>query len=173
METTVHRLKREEGFSSEPYKCSMGYWSVGYGRNLETNPLTKEEQVRITGYGNLTPDEVKAHFDKFPISKKDATYLLQNDITKVTLELDSKIKNLETYPEAAISVLIDMAFNMGVGGLMKFNNFLEALKDASKLTGVLRKKKYEEASKHMLDSLWARQVGIRAKKLSEIIYKIK
>jgi len=162
METTIDRLKREEGFSSKPYKCTMGYWSVGYGRNLETNPLTNEEQIRIIGYSNLSPKDVKTHFDKFPISEKDAGYLLQNDITKTILELDDKIENLERYPEEVISVLIDMSFNMGVNGLMKFTNTLKALKE----------QRYKDAAKEMLNSLWAEQVGIRAKRLSEIIYNV-
>jgi lysozyme len=49
-----------------------------------------------------------------------------------------------------------MGFNLGVAGLLKFAKTLAAIKTGS----------YHEAAIHMLDSKWARQVGVRAQRLA-------
>lgn len=54
-------------------------------------------------------------------------------------------------------VLIDMLYNMGWPTFSAFKATLSAIERGE----------YEEASQHMLDSLWARQVGVRAKRLAE------
>ncbi len=56
-------------------------------------------------------------------------------------------------------VIVDMAFNMGLGSLSKFKNTL----------GHIEAGRYEEASVEMLDSKWARQVGNRAQCLSNMM----
>ena len=53
-------------------------------------------------------------------------------------------------------VLINMAFNMGVPGLLKFRRVLDAV----------RADDYEAAASHMLDSRWASQVRRRAVELA-------
>ena len=52
-----------------------------------------------------------------------------------------------------------MAFNLGIYGLLTFKKFLKYLKN----------EEYVKASKEMLDSKWAKQVGSRARELSEQI----
>lgn len=42
------RLIFHEGLKLSPYKCPRGFWTIGVGRNLETNPLTAEEE-RVCG----------------------------------------------------------------------------------------------------------------------------
>lgn len=55
------------------------------------------------------------------------------------------------------TVLLNMAFNMGVQGLLGFTNTLRFVKN----------KDYERAAHNMTLSLWYRQVGNRAKELVE------
>jgi lysozyme len=52
-----------------------------------------------------------------------------------------------------------MIFNLGLYGVLGFKRMLAAL----------REKDYLKASKEMLDSKWAKQVGYRAKKLASIM----
>jgi lysozyme len=52
---------------------------------------------------------------------------------------------------------MDMAFNMGVPRLCKFKNMWNAIYEQN----------YEAASREMMDSRWARQVGRRAVILSD------
>ena len=57
---------------------------------------------------------------------------------------------------ARAEVLINMAFNLGITGLLKFRRALDAV----------RVDDYEAAATHMLDSRWASQVGRRAVELA-------
>jgi len=70
----------------------------------------------------------------------------------------------ESFPEfefldrdARQDVFIEMIFNMGPSRVAGFKNMLAAI----------REQDWEEAAKEMLDSKWARQVGVRAKRLAE------
>jgi lysozyme len=57
--------------------------------------------------------------------------------------------------------MINMCFNLGITGLCGFKNTL----------GMIQRKEYSKAADNMLQSKWARQVGKRANRLSEMIRK--
>jgi len=57
------------------------------------------------------------------------------------------------------AVLVDMAFNLGRAGLASFQ----------KMRAALALGDFERAAAEMLDSLWARQVGRRARELAEMM----
>ena len=59
-------------------------------------------------------------------------------------------------PEEKQQILVNMAFNLGVAGLMNFKNMLSAVEEG----------RWSDASTEMLDSKWADQVGTRAIELS-------
>lgn len=40
-------LKQEEGYRQHPYKCTGGYWTVGWGRNLEAVGIREEEATAM------------------------------------------------------------------------------------------------------------------------------
>lgn len=128
MKNLLEQLKRHEGFKGVPYKCSAGKTTIGYGRNLEANPLTETE----------------------------AEALLINDINAINFALVYQL-NFTLISPVRQAVLSNMAFNLGVNGLLKFKNMLAAANSGD----------YELAAKEMLDSKWARQVGNRAIELSE------
>lgn len=56
----------------------------------------------------------------------------------------------------ATASLLNMAFQMGVDGLLGFKNTLELIRTGS----------YEKAAEGMLSSLWAKQTPARAKRLA-------
>ncbi len=58
---------------------------------------------------------------------------------------------------ARFGAMVNMAFNLGVGGLNHFHKTLAAL----------QVKDWDTAAKEMLDSTWARQVGERAIRLAK------
>ncbi|MCQ2741367.1 MAG: glycoside hydrolase family protein, partial [Alphaproteobacteria bacterium] len=93
------------------------------------------------------------------ISEGEAAVLLMGDLEKLEVAV------LKTYPwvsklsPARRGVIVEMAFNLGMGGLAKFKKFLVAAQRGD----------YAEASVEMLDSTWARQVKKRATRLSEIM----
>lgn len=96
----LNALKRHEGYRGAPYRCSNGYLTIGYGRNLEANPL----------------------------SKKEAEYLMINDLRRGEMALtgiNHVFPKLEHGPRR--DALLNMAFNMGVKGLNGFRKMWTAI----------------------------------------------
>jgi lysozyme len=124
----VEQIKREEGLRLTPYNDSVGKLTIGYGRNLEDVGISLDE----------------------------AEYLLANDISKVKIALAQKIPWMTGLNEPRQAVLVGMAFQMGVNGLLLFKNTLAMVKSGE----------YESAAKNMLKSLWAKQTPERALRMA-------
>ena len=120
----VDMLKRHEGLRLHPYYCSQKKLTCGIGRNLEDRGIT----------------EAEAH------------YLLYNDIKKVQEELTKNWGVWRTFPEKARLVCIDMTFQMGITGFMKF-------RETRKL---MELGKWLEASEEVLRSRYSIQTPNRA-----------
>lgn len=114
--------------------------------------LYKCSQGKLTiGYGRNLQD--------CGISKAEAEFMLQNDIEKVLSDLNKSIPWYINLSENRQEVLIDMCFNLGIVEFLKFKNTL----------ALIQKGDYLSASKAMLQSKWAGQVGKRASELSEMM----
>lgn len=122
------QLINDEGFMSKPYKDTVGKVTIGYGRNL----------------------------DDVGISRAEAYAMLQNDIQKVKVELQAKLPFFKNLTDGRQNALLNMAFNMGTNGLLKFKNTLKLIEE----------KNFEQASIEVLKSKWALQVGTRANRIS-------
>jgi lysozyme len=121
-------LGRDEGLRLKPYRCTAGKLTIGIGRNL----------------------------DDRGISKAEAAVMFQNDLDGAVAELDRALPWWRELNAVRQEVLINMAFNLGMPGLLKFVNTLAAVQRGD----------YERAAKGMRVSLWARQVGSRAERLA-------
>ena len=82
-------------------------------------------------------------------------------ITDLNQAIDDarKFIDADSIPDEAFEVVVDMAFNLGLPKLMAFQNFQQALRD----------KDFVKASFEMLDSLWAKQLPNRSKRLAKIM----
>lgn len=125
-------LRGEEGEVLTEYKDHLGYSTIGVGRLIDKRKG-----------GGITAEE--------------SAYLLGNDIQKRMTELERKIPWITSLNDARRGVLLSMAFQMGVDGLLGFKNTLE----------MVRTGRYEDAAKGMLNSKWAKQTPQRAKRHSE------
>ena len=131
------QLKKHEGTGPVkngrfmPYRDSVGKMTIGWGRNL----------------------------DDRGISEWEAEFLLQNDIDQHLQELITALPWVATLAPVRRDVLADMAFNLGVPKLLKFENTLVSIKRG----------KYELAAVQMLQSHWASQVGSRALTLAKMM----
>lgn len=128
MSKIIEQLKTHEGLRLKPYKCTAGKLTIGYGRNLEDRGITS----------------------------KEAEALLMNDVAEIVEQLSAAFEFWPNLNEARKAVLINLAFNIGTGGLMKFKKTLNYIS-----LGM-----YSEASIEMMDSKWAKQVSSRALDLS-------
>ncbi len=131
-EQITKQLRRDEGVEKSAYQDSLGYWTIGVGRLIDKRKG-----------GRLRDNEID--------------FLLSNDIDEVEEALEARISFYKGLDEARRGVLLNMAFNLGIDGLLAFKNTLS-------LVGA---GKYKEASVEMLKSKWASQVGDRAKRLSK------
>lgn len=131
MATLLAELKRDEGVRLKPYTDTVGKLTIGVGRNL-------------TDVG---------------ISDDECTALLQNDIDKVLSQLDRSLPWWRKLDPVRQRVLVNMAFNMGMTGLLTFKNTLAAVQSGS----------YAAAAAGMLASKWATQVGARAERLADMM----
>ncbi len=129
-EKLIKSVKKHEGLRLKPYRCTAGKLTIGYGRNLED-----------TG-----------------ISKNAAEILLVKDLERVQTKLLKKI-NYDKYPSHVQNVLLEMGFQLGVPGLLKFKKTLQLIDNGD----------YIGASKEMLNSKWAKQTPKRANTLSKLM----
>lgn len=124
-------LKREEGCVLHAYKDSVGLWTIGYGRLID----------KSKGGG---------------ITEAEADYLLDNDIFKVTTQLSAAFPWFNGLNEPRKAVLIGMAFQMGMKGLVSFKTSLSNIRDEH----------YANAAESMRQSLWAKQTPARALRMA-------
>jgi len=126
--TLQEQLVRDEGVRLRIYQDTSGKWTIGVGRNLSDDGISNDE----------------------------AMMLLENDIDAATKSLETSIPWTMALDTVRLSALINMCFNMGIGGLLQFRNFLAAMQQGN----------WTEARNEMLDSAWAAEVGSRAQRLA-------
>lgn len=131
-EQLERQLRGDEGEVLHAYQDHMGYWTIGIGRLID----------KRKGGG---------------ITKAESSFLFGNDVAEREAALDKRIPWWWKLDDARRGVLLNMAFQMGVDGLLGFKNTLKMIEAGD----------YEGAAKGMLNSLWAKQTPARAKRLSE------
>lgn len=126
--------------------------------------LGEHEGLRLKPYhctaGKLTIGYGR-NLDDRGITKEEAAFLLENDIQECVGDTINIIGE-EVWHQLSDSrqrVLVDMRYNLGGRGLRTFKNTLQAVRDG----------RYEDAARGMMNSKWAKQVGRRAKTLSEMM----
>jgi len=139
----IEHIKRYEGFKSEPYKDTKGKWTVGYGRNLDANPLTADECVALFKATVFNDDGARDEFFES---------LLATDVQQHTEEMLTEISWASSAPSNVQLVLSDMAYNIGVPTLKQFTGMIHAL----------RNKDYTTAAYELLNSAYAEDVKYRA-----------
>jgi lysozyme len=127
----ISQLKRDESCRLKPYVDSVGKVTIGVGRNL-------------TDVG---------------ISQDEADTLLQHDIVNTSQALRVNLPWTEALDDVRRAALVNMAFNLGIHGLLGFKHFLEDVQSG----------KWQDAASEMLSSKWAEQVGARAHRLAQQI----
>ena len=144
--TISQRLQIHEGLRLKPYFCTRGKQTIGVGRCLDTNPLTAEEEKVVGDW-------------RHGITKGAAIYLLHNDIKRVYRALKKNIDFFKDLDDERQYALLDMAFNLGIHGLLQFKKMLAAMASGN----------YAEAAEECLNSKYAAEVGRRAERIARTI----
>ena len=147
MNDIKERIKGHEGYRLEPYHCTEGFLTGGYGHKIsdgEDVPTTQE------GWESL--------FDKdFTKAHDGAKTLVYEHLTGTDFsELNDKQKYIVE------GVLTEMCFQLGQNGVRKFKKMFSAM----------GKKDFKEAASQMRDSLWYKQTPARCIELSHIIQNL-
>lgn len=130
----VEDLKRDEGWRSYAYLDTEGFLTIGYGF------LIDEKR------GGELPRQI------------GETWLLIA-ATKRWNDLVTREPWLIQLPEDVQRALGNMAYQLGVNGVLKFRKMIQALRVGDR----------EEAADEALDSRWAEQTPNRAKRVAAMI----
>ena len=125
------RIKSNEGFSSKPYKDQLGYLTIGYGHLILPN-----ENILL----------------KKKINKKELEEIFEKDFKKALSNFNNTFKPF-TLNEKESELLIEMIFQLGIKGCLKFKNLIKNIKKGNKHLVCF----------DMMDSLWYKQTPDRVK----------
>ena len=144
MNLALELVKEAEGFEPNEYFCTAKKLTQGYGRNLEVHPLSDEEKAELNEDGSVSKEVAEKWALKELIEceyklSQNIIYQKQSDVRK--------------------AVLLDMCFNIGYSGLMKFK----------KMWFALGERDYAEASRQIKDSKYYTDVKSRGKRNVEIM----
>ena len=141
-------IKIHEGFRSSVYLCPTGHPTVGYGFRV----------------ADLSADELALNAGVVePMSKEVAEKILDIKITKFKKQVYNALPWLTYAPMDIQDALCEMAYQMGVAGLLGFKNTL----------AMIKAKRYSEAAENMLKSKWATQTPKRAKQIANLVRNAK
>ena len=129
--TVKELLRQQEGLRLKPYKDAPGHFSIGYGRNLDAKG----------------------------ISRAEAETMLDNDITEARADCTKYIPRFAALDEVRQAVLVSMAINNGLTGLMLYQKMLLALASGD----------YKQAAAEIIDSAAARAIPGRYKDLAQMM----
>ena len=143
-------LLRWESATTWIYRDSLGYATVGIGNLLhDADEACALPFQNVTEGRPATPDEIRKEFTRVMSCQRgmradayraikltpriELTAEAVNSLAVRRLEteflpgLAKLCPGFESFPEAAQSVLVDMAFNLGLRGLEKFGHMLAAV----------------------------------------------
>lgn len=130
----IDDLKSDEGWRERPYRCSEGWLTTGYGFLI---------------------DERRS----IPMPREVGDLWLRLIVADRFAELTARLPWLMDQPADVQRALGNMAYQMGVSGVMGFRKMLAALKDGDR----------ELAANESLDSTWAKQTPRRAQRVAALI----
>jgi len=137
--TLQERIKQHEGLSLTIYPDVLGYSTIGYGHKCSSAEIQKY---------------------KDGITKEEAEAIFQDDFAKKSAQAKAIAgDNWKKLNEARQGVIIEMVFQLGMGGVLKFKRMWAAI-DAGD---------YDEAAAQMIESVWHKQTRTRCEDLAAIM----
>lgn len=129
----TRQLRADEGVRRTVYKDTLGLWTIGVGRLVDPSK---------PGAG---------------LRDSEIDMMLRNDIHDRLTQLADRLPWFYDLSDPRQGVLVNMAFQLGVNGLMEFKTTLD----------LVRRGQYAEAAVQMLKSKWALQTPQRARRLAQ------
>lgn len=127
-------LRRDEGWSASAYQDHLGFWTIGYGFLIDDRK------------GGFLPRQIGEAWLKYAAEARWEALVRARAW-------------IEDQPEDVQIALANMAYQMGVNGVLKFKKMLDALAIGDRQTAAIE----------ALDSAWAQQTPERAKRVTDLI----
>ena len=129
------QLNEDEGFRSRAYQDTRGVWTWGYG-----------DTKHGVGPGkSCTIEQARAWRDAY--------------LAELAGDLSFHIPWCTGLSVTRSAALLNMAYQLGLRGLLNFKQML----------GALREGRFADAGREALDSLWAKQVPARAHRIAAVL----
>jgi len=94
----IDSIKKHEGFRAKIYKCTEGYWTIGYGTNLDAG-----------------------------ITKSQASTLLEDDLYEMVANFKGFYPNFDNLDIRYQEFLSEMIYQLGDAGVLHFKKMLAAM----------------------------------------------
>lgn len=132
----IENIKAHEGFRDHIYKDSLGKATIGYGFLVSA----------------LSPDELALNNGKAePMNKEVAEKILNLKVSKLKKRVFQCLPWLADKPQNVQDVLTEMAYQLGLAGLLGFRHTLSCIEAGD----------YAQAAKNLRASLLYRQTPKR------------
>lgn len=99
----LKQLKRHEGFRSQPYRCSAGVWTIGFGHTL--------------GVTSTSPE----------VTREQAEDMLELDMSQAIKDAKVACPCFNSLDPVRKVVIANMSFNLGLTKLKQFKRTLRAV----------------------------------------------
>ena len=93
------------------------------------------------------------------ITEEESKHIVATRVPARHLKLLDKLDWYKDLPPKVKEVVIEMTYQMGTSGMLKFKKMIAHMKE----------KEFQLASHEMLDSKWAKQTSKRANRLADIV----
>lgn len=127
-ESILNDFVFEEGFKTKVYTCTAGKMTIGIGHNLEASGI--DEDLLIEQFWR--------------------------DLERVERGLKLLFARYDNFTDARKLALLQMAFQLGIDGVKKFNKMCVAINAGD----------WDNAAKEALQSKWASQTPARAHRMA-------
>ena len=145
-EATRSLIYKHEGMRHVVYLDSKGIMTIGVGFNLERPGARQKIAACGVDYNQLCSGATALK------SAEQVDSLFEDDLDEAIEDAITSVSNFIDQPDEVQMVIVDMVFNLGVGGFRAFKKTIAALEA----------KDYETAANEMQNSKWAEQVPNRA-----------
>lgn len=100
LDRVMNYIAANEGFKPKPYRCTAGKLTIGFGRNIEDNGISRGEAIT----------------------------LLSNDTMEAQLDLVKMFNGWSNFAPARQMALIDMRFQLGLTKFLGFKKMIAAIR---------------------------------------------
>lgn len=144
-------LSLNEGNKSSVYEDSKGNRTIGIGFNLE--------DAGNRSFLDQQGIDINELFAGRELSDRETKTLYNHSLTQAFNDAQQYDPGFAQRPEAVKMTLVDMAFNLGLTKLNKFEKMKEGLMNND----------YQTAADEMVDSLWYNQVQSRGPRMVDVM----